>query len=112
MQLSQLIYDLAAMIHAGGVPLTAAQASRLDELMEMPAYFRKRRLDEFEDILKRDVNDGTPLGELILELEELALCNLYAAFDPQRTLEYYHLIRNRFADLGFPFPYVDAIEDW
>ena len=115
MALCETVAVIADLMIEGPSALTLNERCLLHVIRNIPFYRDIGRLDLWEsacgDVTPDNLTD-TETGLLLDELIMLGRCNLYQAFQPQRTREYYDQLIPYFAERGVNIPADADLSCW
>ena len=102
MALCEVVVEMCDLIEVLRGPLTPEEKSWLGAIRSIVSWKDKKRLDLWESECNKASPDKvhTETEELLAEAEMLGMCNLYQAFQEQRTREYYARLELFFAERG------------
>ncbi|WP_425396918.1 hypothetical protein [Aeoliella sp.] len=115
MPLCEIVVALADAIAEQRPFLTPEEACLLHVVRGIPYYRDIRRLDAWEEACNKVTPDNltsTETGELLEEVLMLGECNLFQAFEPNRTREFYERLVPFFASRGVTIPTNPDLSDW
>ncbi|MBL8851498.1 MAG: hypothetical protein JNG89_17575 [Planctomycetaceae bacterium] len=94
--------------------MTPRESRWIEQLKTIVHYRDQRRLDLWEEACCRE--EPYPLesttDELLVEVQMLGRCNLYQAFQPERTRAYYERLIPFFAERGVQIPPAPDLSAW
>jgi len=117
MPLCEAVLQLAdAVEEQAQAPLTEREKSWLAALRQIVEYRRQSRLDLWERAVNEaGLNASQPANateELLSEIEMLGMCNLYQAFQVERTRDFYARLIPYFAERGVTIPASPDLSGW
>jgi hypothetical protein len=114
MALCEVVVEICDLVEAVRRPLTSQERSWLHAIRGIVWHRDKKRLDLWET----ECNEASPAKvcteteELLAEVEMLGMCNLYQAFQEQRTREYYARLEPFFCERGILLPSSPDLSGW
>lgn len=113
MGVCQVVVQMANAIEAVRSPLTPREACWLYVIRGLPYYYAIKRLELWEAACNKVTPEPETVTEWLLdEVQMLGLCNLYQAFQPERTRELYDRLVPFFAERGVAIPEHPDLSDW
>ena len=114
MSLCEVVIELADAVAEARQPLTSREERWIEQIRRIGHFHDIRRLDLWEEevgsVAPRRILTATE--ELLAEIEMLGRCNLYQAFQVERTCRYYARLVPLFAERGVKIPEAPDLSDW
>jgi hypothetical protein len=114
MGVCDVVVQMADAVAAARQPLSSSESRWWQAIREISEYQLVQRLDLWEANcnVASPPEPSSPTEELLEEVQMLGLCNLYQAFDEQRTCEFYERLVPYFAQRGVIIPKLVDLTGW